>query len=142
MGELKYVAVYYGPAVNRQLKLKDELEHLYRMVNGTSEVFRHVRVFKEVRERIGMVGLLSLISEARGMFNYEVIEAFYDLVRRKRLVPPGKLALLIAQQNQEAGLALHMARPSLVEFPSEQTKSFTSTNSLAEHEFGFGEHLR
>lgn len=50
MGELKYIAVYYGPNVNKQLKLGDELDELYRILNeNKGQTFHHVRVVKELR---------------------------------------------------------------------------------------------
>ena len=65
MEKLQYIAVYYGPLVNRQLKLSDELEEVYRVLNDGHSTFHHVRVVKEIREQYGMVFLLQLACESK-----------------------------------------------------------------------------
>lgn len=49
MQKLQYIACYYGPLVNRQLKLSDELEEVYKVLNEGQGSFHHVRVVKEIR---------------------------------------------------------------------------------------------
>jgi hypothetical protein len=131
MDKLKYVAVYYGPQVNRQFSLADELEEVYKLLNENKGAsFHHVRVVKEVREKFGMAMLLQLACEAKHSFKGETLNLFYDVIRKKRLIPEGRLENIIAQQKMEPGKILTSARPSLAEEASDHTKSYTSTNSM------------
>jgi hypothetical protein len=49
MDKLKYVAMYYGPIVNREFKLSDELEEVYKILNDNQPYFHHIKVVKEIR---------------------------------------------------------------------------------------------
>lgn len=99
--------------VNRQLKLSDELDEVYRLLNEEKgKVFHHVRVVKEVRERYGMGRLLGMVCEAREQFTGEAIDMLYEIIKERKMIPPGKLSLLMAQQKQESGKTLYPGRPS------------------------------
>lgn len=60
MDKLQYIVVYYGPSVNREVRLGDELEEVYRILNDGHMTFHHVRVVKAIRELFGMAFLLQL----------------------------------------------------------------------------------
>jgi hypothetical protein len=57
--------MYYGPIVNRQIKLSDELEEVYKILNDNHTTFHHVKVVKEIRENYGMAYLLQIACEAK-----------------------------------------------------------------------------
>jgi hypothetical protein len=90
--------MYYGPIVNQQIKLSDELEEVYRILNDNHPTFHHVKVVKEIREQYGMGYLLHLACEAKESLKNETIEVFYESIRGRRLIPLTRLQNLIAQQ--------------------------------------------
>lgn len=64
MSSLKYLLVLYGPLVNKEVTLSDELSFIYKMLRGSGEgKFEHKKLIKEIRERHGMLALLRLIHE-------------------------------------------------------------------------------
>jgi len=64
MSSLKYLLVLYGPLVNKEITLSDELNFIYKMIRSSGQGnFDHKKLIKEIRERHGMVALLRFLQE-------------------------------------------------------------------------------
>lgn len=88
-----------------------------------------MRVVKELREQYGMTFLLQLACECRDNLKNNTIEIFYEKIRLRKLIPPGRLQTLITQQTFEPGKIISSGRPSNIG-RSDHTHSDTSECSL------------
>jgi hypothetical protein len=83
------VVVYYGPLVNRRVKLSDELNFLYTLANPQGqELMAEVRsVIKELRERLGMVVVLQCLIECQRFYkSARLTERLCEYIRDRRLL--------------------------------------------------------
>lgn len=104
---IKYILVCVGTLVQTEVKLNDELEYLYTRLKKPGEVyFKHKKVMKKLREDYGMLELFNLVKESERVRRESVnspeqrreqhaIDFFYELIRRKDLIPNDKLSKII-----------------------------------------------
>ena len=67
---LSYVAVFFGPNVQQEIKINSELGFVYRWLKNPSEKnFPYKKLIKHLREKYGIIKLLNIVSEAVAMSN-------------------------------------------------------------------------
>ena len=99
--KLKYILVYYGPLVNREIKIKDELNFVYKLLNdGKNTRFAYKNTIKHMRSRHGMMGLLQFTSECLKYEKDTIIERFQEMIRVNELLPEKLIENLVKTEAQ------------------------------------------
>ena len=89
--QLRYVAIYYGPLVNRQVKTKDELDFIYRVLSDQKHsLFKHKDFIKHIRSRHGMIKLLSFLLKSLEQHQPKKGKTLYNFcsyIKEHRILP-------------------------------------------------------
>lgn len=63
MDKIRFIVVYYGTQVSREVKLSDELDSIYEILGNNT--FKCRRLTKYIREQYGLPFLLKLSLQAQ-----------------------------------------------------------------------------
>lgn len=62
MSQLRYLTVYLGFIIEKEINLNDELCYVYDYLKeGSKKIFNHKKIIRELREKYGMISLLNFI---------------------------------------------------------------------------------
>lgn len=139
MDKVRFIVVYYGTLVSREVKLSDELDMVYEILGNNT--FKCRRLTKFIREQYGLPFLLKLALQSQSTKG-STFDNFIEMVERDRIVPDAKLKSFLNKNIELKKPVITRIDDSPEETPDEVRGSIrtnTYTNSFtSSYELGAG----